>query len=179
MVIRQLLGVVLVFVTPCVICLGAQVNARPTAAEARIAAAEEAGSAFPRAEGASVASSRKCLSVRSDQIVFPTTQGYPASYRLVSGEFSAASLSFGWDQTYEQAKMPLTPEYPTKVGNGLTLSVTRIDPPGETLRFDVSGFPRNEWFFPAWPRFPTPGRWMIVATAGVNWGCFVIDRPVK
>jgi hypothetical protein len=29
------------------------------------------------------------------------------------------------------------------------------------------------------PVFPTPGKWMMIMTAGSNWGCFVIDRPVK
>jgi hypothetical protein len=24
-----------------------------------------------------------------------------------------------------------------------------------------------------------PGKWMMIMTAGSNWGCFVLDRPVK
>ena len=157
----------------------AQVVPRPSpTTEAQIAAAEDAGAAFPRKAEAD-APPRKCILVRPEQIVFPETRGNPADYTLVSGEFSAASISFGWDATYEQGKMPLTPRHPTAVGNGLTLTITRIDPPGESTTLQIFTFPRNEWFFPTWPRFPTPGRWMLVATAGVNWGCFVIERPVK
>ena len=152
---------------------------RPATAEAQIAAAEEAGASFPRAAGATDSPPRKCTFVRADQIVFPSTQGDPAHFGLVSGEFFAGSISFGWDKTYEQAKMPLTPRHPMAVGKGLTLTITRIDPPGETTRLEVSTFPRDAWFFPTWPKFSTPGRWMMVASAGVNWGCFVLDRPVK
>jgi len=34
-------------------------------------------------------------------------------------------------------------------------------------------------FFPSWLDFPTQGQWMVLATAGANWGCFVLYRPVK
>lgn len=31
----------------------------------------------------------------------------------------------------------------------------------------------EESFFPGVTTFPSPGRWMVVATSGENWGCFV------
>jgi hypothetical protein len=172
---------ILVFaVIASAIGLRAQVVSRPLTAEAQVAAAEEAGASFPRARGVSDTTPRTCTMVRPDQIVFPSTRGNPADFSLVSGEFVAGSISFGWGETYEQAKMPLTPRYPEAIGRGLTMTVVRIDPPGEPPRLEVSNFPeQNSRFFPTWPRFATPGRWMMVATAGVNWGCFVLDRPVR
>ena len=172
--------IVVFVVIASAIGLRAQVVSRPLTAEAQIAAAEEAGASFPRAGGAADTPPRTCTMVRPDQIVFPSTRGNPADFRLVSGEFFAGSISFGWGDTYEQAKMPLTPRYPDAIGKGLAMTVVRIDPPGEAPRLAASAFPSpDSWFFPTWPRFATPGRWMIVATAGVNWGCFVLDRPVR
>lgn len=57
------------------------------------------------------------------------------------------------------------------------MKLVRIDPPGEQRVLEVTRL--NGSAFATWPNFPTPGRWMIVVTAGVNWGCFVLDRPVK
>ena len=119
--------------------------------------------------------------VRPDQIVFPTTTGDPRPYALQSGDFFSGSISFGWDRTYEIAKLALVPSYPDAIGSGLTVRVSRIDPPGETVRFEVRNLAKSgagTQFFPTRPTFPTPGKWLIVAAAGVNWGCFVIDRPV-
>ena len=162
----------LVIVCACVIGVHAQ-RLTPTTPEARIAAAEEAGAAFPRV---GAPKERKCTIVRRDQIVFPTTHGDPGDFNLVSGEFVAGSISFGWDTTYEQAKMPLRARQPD-VGRGVRLRLVPIDPPGEPLLLD---FPQLiGGGFATWPKFPTPGKWMIIATAGVNWGCFVLDRPVK
>jgi hypothetical protein len=174
----------------CTIGLAAQIAPRPRTPEAQIAAAEAAGASFPRASGTADAPARKCTLVRPDQIVFPSTHGEPGAFSLVSGDFSAFSISFGWDRTYEQAKMPLTPRHPEAIGKGLTMLLVRIDPPGETAQLEVptlavplqqktEAVPRSSKFFPTGPKFTTPGRWMIVATAGVNWGCFVLDRPVK
>lgn len=32
----------------------------------------------------------------------------------------------------------------------------------------------NSWFFPTGLVLHTPGRWLLVATSGPNWGCFVV-----
>lgn len=173
--IRQLVGVAL-----CVWAGGlpAQVVSGPVTPAERIAEAEATGASWPRARPSDT-QPRKCLIVKPEQIGFPSSRGEPGDFYLESGDFSAGSISFGWDSNYEQAKMPLTPRYPEAIGKGLRLVLTRIDPPGGTVRLDVPGFPPHADFFATWPRFATPGRWMIVATAGANWGCFVLDRPVK
>jgi hypothetical protein len=159
--------------------VGTQVGSQVSSAEAQIAAAEAAATAFPSTADAS---HRKCTIVKPEQIVFPGGHDSPTAFDLRSGDFVARSISFGWDKTYEQAKIPLTPRHLDIRDATVRLDLTRIDPPGElrTAQFPMrnmtGGGPR---FYASAPVFPTPGRWMIIATAGTNWGCFVIDRPVK
>jgi hypothetical protein len=140
----------------------------------RIIAAETAARSFPFLSR--TAPVRQCTIVKPAQIVFPATTGDPASYNLFSGEFTAGSISFGWDKTYEQAKMPLWPRHANNIGTGLQLVLTSLDSNDQIVQ---SYQPLSNNAFATWPKFPSPGRWMIVATAGVNWGCFVLDRPVR
>lgn len=158
----------------------AAAEARVTVARPRtVAEAEAEGAAYPRATPASASlPARTCTIVRPDQIVFPTTHGDPAAYNLRSGDFESGSISFGWGDNYEQAKMPLVPRHLDVVGAGLWLRVIRLDQPGEGPTFALGSLNAGR-FFPSWPRFPTPGKWMLLVTAGANWGCFVLDRPVK
>ena len=158
--------------------INAQTPQLSHAVSAQVAAAEAEGAGFPR--GRDQDAPRRCMIVRPDQIVFPTTTGDPRAYALQSGDFFSGSISFGWDRTYEKAKLALIPSFPHAIGRGLSVRVTRIDPPGETLRFEVLSLAQSgeTQLFPTRPTFPTPGKWLIVAAAGVNWGCFVIDRPV-
>jgi hypothetical protein len=155
-------------------------NARPHT----MADAEAEGAAYPRVPSTLLTdrAPRSCTVVAPTHIVLPTTSGDPHEFRLASGDFVSGSISFGWGDNYEQAKMPLTPLHPDVIGAGLWIRVIRLDQPGpdSTLALDkLTGGRGNPSFFPAWPKFPTPGRWMLLATAGANWGCFVLDRPVK
>ena len=162
----------------CGIGLGAQAPAQVQSAEAQIAAAEKAAASLPSVTAN--APPRKCNIVKPEQIVFPGSQ-IPASFNLASGDFVAKSISFGWDEKYEIGKMPLTPRHldpSTKV----RLDLSRLDPPGETRTesfqmVNVTG--GGQMFYATATTFPTPGRWMVIATAGANWGCYVFDRPVK
>jgi hypothetical protein len=149
-----------------------------------VAEAEAEGAAYPRVTSTSPLDRpvRTCVTIRPDQIVFPTTRGDANAHRLRSGDFEASSISFGWGDTYEQAKMPLRPLHPEAIGAGLWIRVIRVDPPGADSTFardsPTSGYPFDT-FFPSWLSFPTPGKWMALVTAGANWGCFVLDRPTK
>jgi hypothetical protein len=151
--------------------------------EKRIAEAEAAGAKHPRVKTPDPYP-RKCNFIRPEQIVFPA--GKATDPYIWSGDFDAVSISFGWDTTYEQAKMPLRVLYPNAIGNGLKINLVRLDPPENVYAppFELNGFNAStigsgEKFFASWPKFPTPGKWMMIMTAGSNWGCFVLDRPVK
>jgi hypothetical protein len=168
----------------CAAATSAQVGPSRGTPAAQIAAAEAAGAKHPRANGGAAANdpARTCTVVKPEQIVFPTTTGDPRKHNLSSGDFFAGSLSFGWDKTYQRAKMPLEPLHLAATGDGLRLTLVPLDPPGpsHTERVELNrGSGGHRPFFPTWPYFETPGKWMILATAGANWGCFVVDRPVR
>ena len=168
-----------VLLCACGISLGAQVPARVTSPEAQIAAAEKAGASLPGVTANTPP--RKCYILKPEQIVLPGASNNPASFDLASGDFVARSVSFGWDKTYEIGKIPLTPGHPDPAIK-VRLDLTRIDPSGETrtLQYQmVNVNSGHSMFYATASQFPTPGRWMVVATAGANWGCFVFDRPVK
>ena len=152
-----------------------------SAIEKRIAEAEAEGAKHPRVKTPDPYP-RKCNIIQPEQIVFPT--GKATNPYVWSGDFDAVSISFGWDKTYAQAKMPLRVLYPDAIGSGLRIRVIRLDAPGDGPTYALDGFNArtigsSEPFFASWPVFPTPGKWMMVMTAGSNWGCFVLDRPVK
>lgn len=118
--------------------------------------------------------------IKPDHIVFPGSHGFDAS--LISGDFFAVSISFGWDKTYELSKVPFEVRHPDRIGAGLWVRLIRLDPPGDAEPFslpDFNAIANGLRFFATTPKFPTPGKWMMIATAGANWGCFVLDRPVK
>ena len=152
-----------------------------SAVEKSIAAVEAEGAKHPRVKTPDPYP-RKCNVIKPEQIVFPTTT--TGSPYIWSGDFDAVSISFGWDKTYEQAKMPLRVLYPDAIGDGLRIRLIRLDPPGEGPEYTLQGFNArtigsSEPFFASWPKFPTPGKWMMIMTAGSNGGCFVLDRPIK
>src|SRR5262245_37307584 len=91
-------------------------NARPRS----IAEAEAEGASYPRvdADTRNKWPPRTCMLIKPEQIVFPTSKaGFDPSLR--SGDFSAVSISFGWDKTYELAKVPLEVRHPDIIGAGL------------------------------------------------------------
>jgi hypothetical protein len=163
----------------CGVSLGAQAPAPVTSVQAQIAAVEKAAASVPGLPANTPP--RKCYILKPEQIVLPGASDHPASFDLSSGDFVARSISFGWDKTYEIGKIPLTPRHPDPSVK-VRLDLSRIDPSGETRAFEfpmVNVTGGKPMFYATSPSFPSPGRWMIIATAGANWGCFVIDRPVK
>jgi hypothetical protein len=169
----------LVLLCVCGIGLGAQVPARVTSPEAQIAAAEKAAASMPGVTANTPP--RKCYILKPEQIVLPGASDNPASFDLASGDFVARSVSFGWDKTYEIGKIPLTPRH-LDPSVKVRLDLSRLDASAETraVHFPMVNVEKGgPMFYATASQFPTPGRWMVVATAGANWGCFVFDRPVK
>jgi hypothetical protein len=75
--------------------------------------------------------------------------------------------------------------------NSTTLLVrgARLDHPGDTIRYAQPDHawpagriwrpatrdgPETEAFFPSGIALPRPGRWLLIATAGDDWGCFIL-----
>jgi len=57
----------------------------------------------------------------------------------------------------------------------------RIGSPADSVRFRVEGLAYSPgasgrlYGYPSEVSFPSAGQWVIVATAGNDWGCFVLD----
>ena len=159
--------------------LGAQTPAQVTSVEAQIAAVEKVAASLPSV--IANAPPRRCNILRPEQIVLPGADKNPASFDLASGDFVARSISFGWDKEYKFGKIALTPRQ-ADPSVKVRLDLSRLDPPGETRTTQhpmVNVNSGNPMFYATQPEFPTPGKWMVVVTAGAHWGCFVFDRPVK
>jgi len=66
-------------------------------------------------------------------------------------------------------------EYP----DTLLIRAVRIDSPADSLRLSIPNWgyspgAKQESAFPSTVQFPTSGSWLVIATAGSDWGCFVL-----
>lgn len=61
----------------------------------------------------------------------------------------------------------------------LTLRAGKMDNPEKTVTrtfTEIANARTDTPFFPTTILFPEKGDWLVVATAGNNWGCFIIDE---
>ena len=78
-----------------------------------------------------------------------------------------------WMPLHDPGKSPAT----------LVIRGVRMDQPSDTLRQTntVDRGPAREvghpdsFGFPTTMKFPNPGRWLVIASEGHDWGCFVLD----
>lgn len=138
--------------------------------------AEASGSRHPRAtannEGswARGTSERRCVDADANVVR--------------SGDFVAGPFEFYneiWRQGY--GKLWWRPSEMTPHPPLLIVQATRLDQVADSRVFEASdvaspsGPKENEAtrikFYPTGFRLPSLGRWMMVATAGNNWGCFI------
>src|SRR5206468_2688572 len=81
-----------------------------------------------------------------------------------------------WAPVHQSDKMP-----------PLRLRGRNLTTPRDTLRLTISKVvlsvagsdprsqpPGTRYFFPSLLTFPRPGRWLLVATTGPSWGCFLL-----
>lgn len=63
----------------------------------------------------------------------------------------------------------------------LVIRAARMESPADSVRLRVEGVARGVfrdgplYGYPSEVLFPIAGRWLVVATAGGDWGCFVLD----
>ena len=69
---------------------------------------------------------------------------------------------------------------PYEFRDTLLIRAVRVDSPADSFRLSVPhwAYPgrahMQESGFPSEVRFPTAGNWIVIATAGSDWGCFVL-----
>jgi hypothetical protein len=120
---------------------------------------------------------RKCT-------VQPSTDATNGALR--SGEIVMRTRVIGpWglkaDRPHKILWLPL--HNPYEFRDTLLIRAVRIDNPADTFRLSVPNWAyggrahMQESGFPSEVRFPTAGSWIVIATAGSDWGCFVL--PVQ
>ena len=98
---------------------------------------------------------------------------------IVRGGFTDAS--WGGFQAIEEHKVLWLPLHGSSSRIPLVVRAARIDNPADSVRFRVEGLayaPRPSgrlYGYPSLVSFPSAGQWIVVATAGNDWGCFVVD----
>ncbi|MCA9720835.1 MAG: GNAT family N-acetyltransferase, partial [Gemmatimonadetes bacterium] len=182
---RILLAVALLCTLPAVAPAQAEWLGRaPTAADAMPATTAEAeveGARHPRATPNNVMESAPGVTIAgtTERRCVPADRDVVRSGDFVAGPF--AWYNEVWHQGY--GKMWWQPSEMPPVAPTLIVRATRLDAPAEGRVYETSevaqpsGPRESAWtrirFYPTGIRLPTVGRWLLVATAGNNWGCVV------
>ena len=149
-----------------------------------VAAAEAEAASYPQAPPPRVttfnlrhdfpgSAERTCVEVGEDA----------ADQGIRSGEFVAGNLgSFTkhWGTAAETGKVWWKPLHTLDISeSGLTVRATLLDDPAITRVYHNDGIGYGSGrFYPSLISLPRHGRWMLVATSGPDWGCFIVTlRP--
>jgi hypothetical protein len=152
-----------------------------------IQAAQTEGAAYPHGDAASVQSGfdagadvgtpeRRCVDTRHSKAAL--------SGDFLAGPFDDLFASFRTHWQQGHTKVWWAPRYladrtPRDLADGgLLIRGTRLDGSGgTTYRYGglVRSIPSGIGFFNSGVWVPSAGRWMLVATYGSNWGCFVVE----
>jgi hypothetical protein len=111
---------------------------------------------------------RRCVS--SDSGVAP--DGSRSGELIVRNGFD-----FGANVDHKILWMPL--HLPADRRTPLLIRAALIGHPADSLRLQVSnwataGVSHEQFGYPSLIRFPTVGTWLVVATTGPDWGCFLV-----
>lgn len=115
------------------------------------------------AEGRTCAAGREIGPIRSGEFVIGGNLSGRAAME------AGRSGKVWWAPLHHGRKMP-----------PLLVTGRSLSAPRDTLRFITSlvarttGQPPRQYFFPSGIMVPKPGRWLMVATSGANWGCFIL-----
>jgi hypothetical protein len=72
-------------------------------------------------------------------------------------------------------------QFPISLDIEAEIRAARIGNPADSVRFRIEGLAYSPgpfgrlYGYPSSVSFPSAGQWVIVATAGNDWGCFVLD----
>jgi len=167
------------------LCLAVRVAAAQSAIPTTAAQAEAEAAAYPHSEIASVpqaffsrpsagTSDRRCVaadeaedrqatgSLRSGEVIVRGRWMDPVGLR--AGE----EHKFLW--------MPL--DGSAEMRAPLVIRAHHLGDPADSLRLTRDHITHGGgymWGYPSLVSFPSAGRWLVVATAGDDWGCFVLD----
>jgi hypothetical protein len=105
--------------------------------------------------------------------------GTSAGAGLRSGEFVAGSFAAyieEWRRDPGFGKLWWFPLH-TREMPGLTIRAILLDDPAVTRVFNApfTAFNATGTFYPSSVMLPVAGRWMLIATSGPDWGCFVLQ----
>jgi len=100
---------------------------------------------------------------------------------FIAGPFKDRVLMVGTGGQPPKWKVWWVPnQMPPLNGNvQLMLRATKMNQPEKTVTHtfvDIANEHAEEPFFPTTVLFPENGDWLVVATAGNNWGCFIIEE---
>jgi hypothetical protein len=148
-----------------------------------VAAAEAEAISFPRSSATSASqaffaekpfvgtSDRKCVSM--------STEDPHVSGSLRSGDMIARGLT---NRSAFRAGVPdkvlWVPRHTSGVrGTEFILRADRIGHPADSIRLTIRSIAGSSrmYGYPSTVSFRSAGQWLVVATAGDDWGCFVLD----
>jgi hypothetical protein len=156
-----------------------------------VPAAEAEGAAYPRSavphtvardfrSPISGTSDRRCVVPPPDSLLGDT---------LRSGEFivrggigrSTGPMGYSLSRARKLLWEPLHNPYVYPTRKGLLVRAVRVGHPSDTLRLAVAhaAYPGikmkyTEAGYPSGFNFPSAGEWLMVATSGTDWGCFLL-----
>lgn len=95
-----------------------------------------------------------------------------------SGEFIAGPFHEYYSMAGAGRKVWWAPKHHSATMPPLRLRATKVGAPEVTVDWTLSSIARTEngYFFNTTIRFPQNGKWMVIASSGDNWGCFLLSE---
>ena len=172
----------------------ASTSVNPSQQSPAITAAEAEGAAYPRPTEDKKDSTPQVFEVAPGTSERRCTEAKGRWVR--SGEFLAGAFDdyYGWLWRQGVSKMSWTPAFaPSGIGRAaevvdpwtLTIKATRLDAQASVVSTQARTLSRGVlpngdltktvFFSGVGLLLPSPGRWLVVGTAGPNWGCFIFS----
>jgi hypothetical protein len=154
-------------------------RAMHTPVPATIETAEAEGAAWPRPSQPSTQPEYTATHDFGVDVPRKCNESVGADRQIHSGEFliggEVGSGANWFPAPGREAKIWWAPRHPAE-GDTLVVRARLIDgAPADTSRFVSANWVVNSaWFYASGYMLPSHGRWLLVATSGPDWGCFVL-----